>query len=210
MTTDDGEETTVTGSDGEWDGEERRVRDRAADARDASADARSATADARDVEAEARDREVDGRQADAELRLAEANVHMQIAKEHLLAAEARRAEADHRADDAAHLMSFADEQLVVAAEKLADATSDSEEYQRAIYHYTQLVRHRMANPLQVIVGVAETLRSRPDLPDADRAAMLDALLQEARVLQRVCLAPTIMHPSEQGLDPAPALQPQDD
>lgn len=38
-------------------------------------------------------------------------------------------------------MSFADEQLVVAAAKLAEATSDSEEYQRALFHYTQLVRH---------------------------------------------------------------------
>ena len=58
-------------------------------------------------------------------------------------------------------MSFADEQLVVAAAKLAEATSDSEEYQRALFHYTQLVRHRMANPLQVIVGAAATLRAGP-------------------------------------------------
>ena len=103
-------------------------------------------------------------------------------------------------------MSFADEQLVVAAAKLAEATSDSEEYQRALFHYTQLVRHRMANPLQIIVGAAATLRARTDLPIDEHLALLDVIVKEAVVLERICLAPKIMDPSEDTLDPAPRLR----
>ena len=141
----------------------------------------------------------------AAARLAEANAHMQSAQEHLLEASAHRALADHRAEDAEQLMHKADEQLVVAAAKLAEATSDSEEYQRALYHYTQLVRHRMANPLQTILGMAQTLASMPDLPRSDRLLMIDAILKQAQVLEKVCLDPTIMHASEHELDPRPSL-----
>ncbi len=102
-------------------------------------------------------------------------------------------------------MSFADEQLVVAAAKLAEATSDSEEYQRALYDYTALVRHRMANPLQTIVGAAATLKARPDLPNDQQAALLDVIVKEAVVLERICLTPKIMHPSEDLLAPTPTL-----
>jgi len=142
----------------------------------------------------------------AELRLAEANVHMQAAKEHLIAAASQSAAADHQTEDAERLMSFADEQLVVAAAKLAEATSDSEEYQRALFDYTQLVRHRMANPLQVIVGAAATLRARSDLPIDEHLALLDMIVKEAVVLERICLAPNIMPPSEDQLDPTPTLR----
>jgi signal transduction histidine kinase len=131
---------------------------------------------------------------------------MNSAQKHLLAASAHMALADHRAEDADRLMHEADEQLVVAAAKLAEATSDSDEYQRALYHYTQLVRHRMANPLQVISGMAQTLANMPDLPESDRAPMLDAILGAARVLERICLEPKIMHASEHELEPVPALK----
>jgi len=107
-------------------------------------------------------------------------------------------------------MHKADEQLVVAAAKLAEATSDSEEYQRALYHYTQLVRHRMANPLQTIFGMAQTLASMPDLPRSDRLLMIDAILKQAQVLEKVCLDPTIMHASEHELDPRPSLKSRND
>ncbi|HEY6017119.1 MAG TPA: hypothetical protein VIU16_10055 [Gaiellaceae bacterium] len=102
-------------------------------------------------------------------------------------------------------MSFADEQLVIAAEKLAEATSDSEEYQRALYHYTQLVRHRMANPLQIIGGCAATLQAKPDLPREERLLLLEEVYKQVRILERVCLDPKIMHPSEESLDPRPAV-----
>jgi signal transduction histidine kinase len=150
-------------------------------------------------------RTADQRAMDAELRLAEANVHMQAAKEHLVAAETQAAAADHRSEDAERLMNFADEQLVVAAAKLAEATSDSEEYQRALYDYTALVRHRMANPLQTIVGAAATLKARPDLPSDQQLALLDVIVKEAVVLERICLTPKIMHPSEDPLAPTPTL-----
>ena len=121
------------------------------------------------------------------------------------AAAAQMAVADHRTDDAERLMTFADEQLVVAAAKLAEATSDSEEYQRALYHYTQLVRHRMANPLQIIGGIAATLIAQPELASADRLNLLEIMSKQTKILERICLEPKIMHASEQGLDPVPAL-----
>jgi signal transduction histidine kinase len=102
-------------------------------------------------------------------------------------------------------MSFADEQLITAAAKLAEATSDSAEYQRALYHYTQLVRHRMANPLQVIGGAAATLQAQPDLDPAARELLIAAIYKQAKVLELICLEPKIMHPSENGLDPRPGV-----
>jgi signal transduction histidine kinase len=150
-------------------------------------------------------RTADERAVSAEIRLAEANVHMQAAKEHLIAAASQAAAADHQTEEAERLMSFADEQLVVAAAKLAEATSDSEEYQRALFHYTALVRHRMANPLQTIVGAAATLKAKPDLPSDQRLALLDVIVKEAVVLERVCLTPKVMHPSEATLTPTPIL-----
>jgi signal transduction histidine kinase len=134
---------------------------------------------------------------------------MQTAKQNLLAAETQSAAAEHQTEEAERLMSFADEQLVVAAAKLAEATSDSVEYQRALFDYTSLVRHRMANPLHTIVGAAATLRARPDIPADQRLALLDAIVKEAVVLERVCLTPKIMHPSEGSLAPTPTPSPQD-
>ena len=63
----------------------------------------------------------------------------------------------------------------------------------------------MANPLQTIVGAAATLRARPDLPSDQQLALLDVIVKEAVVLERICLAPKIMHPSERPLAPTPTL-----
>ena len=185
--------------------------------READADERDETADARDVAADARDVAAAGDQRDvallrldleqravlADLRLAEANVALQSAKEHLHAAAAQEAAAEHKTEDAERLKSFADDQLITAAAKLAEATSDSEEYQRALYHYTQLVRHRMANPLHVIGGAAATLQARPEMPATEREALLNEIYRQAKVLERVCLEPKIMDASENGLNPIP-------
>jgi hypothetical protein len=65
----------------------------------------------------------------------------------------------------------------------------------------------MANPLQTIVGAAATLRARTDLAADQRIALLDAIVKEAVVLERICLAPKIMHPSEAKLAPTPAVGP---
>lgn len=63
----------------------------------------------------------------------------------------------------------------------------------------------MANPLQAIVGAAATLKARPDLPDEQQLVLLDVIVKEAVVLERICLAPKIMHPSEDTLAPTPTL-----
>jgi signal transduction histidine kinase len=194
------------------------VRKERADTREANADEREESADAREVAADARDvaaaddhrdveqlrRDLERRAVVADLRVAEANVALQSAKEHLNAAAAQGAAAEHKTEDAERLKSFADDQLVTAAAKLAEATSDSEEYQRALYHYTQLVRHRMANPLHIIGGAATTLRARPDMPAAERTVLLNEIYRQAKVLERVCLEPKIMNSSENGLEPRPA------
>jgi hypothetical protein len=176
--------TTAPDRDSVADAREEHADTREADAdeREESADAREVVADARDVAAagdlrdvERQRHELEKRSVVADLRLAEANVALQAAKEHLYAAAAQEAQADHKAEDADRLKSFADEQLVTAAAKLAEATSDSEEYQRALYHYTQLVRHRMVNPLHVIGGAAATLQARPEMAATERAALLNEI-----------------------------------
>ena len=63
----------------------------------------------------------------------------------------------------------------------------------------------MANPLQTIVGAAATLKARPDLPSEQQLALVDVIVKEAVVLERICLAPKIMHPSEGALAPTPNL-----
>ena len=63
----------------------------------------------------------------------------------------------------------------------------------------------MANPLQTIVGAAATLRTRRDLPADQQIALLDAIVKEAVVLERICLTPKIMHPSEEALAPTPTI-----
>lgn len=180
-------------------------RELAADLRQAAADKREETADERELVAAADQVSLDQRAAEAELRLAEANVALQSAKEHLHAAAAQEAAAEHKTEDAERLMSFADEQLVTAAAKLAEATSDSAEYQRALYHYTQLVRHRMANPLHVIGGAAATLQAQPGLDAESRGLLVAAIYKQAKILELICLEPKIMHPSENGLDPRPDI-----
>jgi signal transduction histidine kinase len=190
-------------------------RERALDAREAEVDIREADADDREDSADDREDSAQATQlrADADtaragLMLAEANVALQAAKEHLNAAESQQAAADHKTEDAERLMSFADDQLATAAAKLAEATSDSdsEEYQRALYHYTQLVRHRMANPLHIIGGAAATLQAQPELDSLAKNALLAEIYKQTKILERVCLEPKVMHPSENGLEPMPATR----
>jgi hypothetical protein len=67
----------------------------------------------------------------------------------------------------------------------------------------------MANPLQTITGMADTLRHMPDLPAEERLQMLDAIYKQAKVLEKVCLDPKIMHASELELEPRPLLRSRD-
>jgi signal transduction histidine kinase len=117
--------------------------------------------------------------------------------------EARMAEADRRMADAEALLEIASAQLSVAARNIANANAAEREYRRAIWHYTQLMKHRISNPLQTIIGMAETLRDMPDLERSRRQAMVEAIGQQARVLRDVSLEPRVLAENERVLHPAP-------
>lgn len=118
-------------------------------------------------------------------------------------ATARMAEADRRMADAEALLEIASAQLSVAARNIASANAAEREYRRAVWHYTQLVKHRISNPLQTIIGMSDTLRDMPDLERSRRLAMVEAIGQQARVLRDVTLEPRVVAASERALRPAP-------
>jgi signal transduction histidine kinase len=163
--------------------------ERRADLRSASADARIADADARIL--------------DAKAQIRHAATAMKAAMAHMVAAEAHMRDADQKSVDANDLMDEADVRMANAAALLSDAEDDSAEYERALYHYTQLVRHRMANPLQAIGGLAQTLEENPDLPRERRIEMISAIREQARVLTRVSLEPGNLDATERELHPKP-------
>lgn len=66
--------------------------------------------------------------------------------------------------------------------------------------------NRQGGTPRVLVGAAATLRARSDLPIDEHLALLDMIVKEAVVLERICLAPKIIHPSETQLDPTPTLR----
>lgn len=172
---------------------------------EALADARRAEqrADARAADADARVADADARIVDADAQTRHAMTAMDAAISHMSAAEAHMRDADQRATDADHLMLRADAHIERAAKALASAKDDSAEYQRALYHYTQLVRHRMANPLQAIYGLAQTLEEHPDLPRDRRLEMIATIREQAQALERVSLDPDNLDEAERELHPRP-------
>lgn len=88
---------------------------------------------------------------------------------------------------------------VARAQRLAD------EYERATHHYGQLVRHRLANPLSVIRGNAQTLMELDGLGEECRAALLTGILEMAQRLERISLGPTIETSEELCFDAVPRL-----
>lgn len=118
--------------------------------------------------------------------------------------------ADRRMADAEALLEVASAQLAVAARNIASANAAEREYRRAVWHYTQLMKHRISNPLQTIIGMADTLRDMPDLERSRRQAMIEAIGQQARVLRDVSLEPRVVAETERVLRPQPldaAVQP---
>ncbi|MCW2921269.1 MAG: hypothetical protein JWL76_1143 [Thermoleophilia bacterium] len=85
--------------------------------------------------------------------------------------------------------------------KESGATSSEDEYRRALRDYTQLMRHRLANPLTTIVSGIATLRERPDMEPDTRAALLDMMAEHASELERVALYPIVQRPEESNLVP---------
>jgi signal transduction histidine kinase len=115
----------------------------------------------------------------------------------------REAAAERRMQDAEALLEIASSQLSVAARNIANANAAEREYRRAMWHYTQLMKHRISNPLQTIIGMSETLRDMPDLEASRRQAMIEAIGQQARVLREVSLEPRVLAENERILRPAP-------
>ena len=81
------------------------------------------------------------------------------------------------------------------------------EYQRALLDYTQLVRHRIANPLTAVTGGLSTLLER-DLDPATQRLLLETMLDQARELERVALHPETLRAEEATLTPAPRRGPE--
>lgn len=80
-----------------------------------------------------------------------------------------------------------------------------EEYERANRHYTQVVRHRMMNPIAAIRGAALTLRDRPEITDPTRGQLLDAIIDGCGELEQVSLVPERRDELERDLDAVPRI-----
>lgn len=172
---------------------------------DALASARSAErrADVCSADALARIVDADARSVDADAQTRHAQTGIEAAKRHMEAARLHMEAANSHEADAMATQQRADERLAEAAALLADAEEDSAEYDRAVYHYTQLVRHRMANPIQVICGMAQTLRDQRTMDPELRHQMVVAIHEQAQVLERVCLDPRVLDDAERELRPRP-------
>ena len=133
----------------------------------------------------------------AEALVVEALSQSQHADHRLETADARMRQAEERTAEAT-LVRVAAEALAVESQLLArDAQKDSAEYQRALHHYQQLVRHRLANPLQIILGLSETLLTIPDIGEAQRREMLTMIRHQAVLLGRASLFDTAQQGDEE-------------
>jgi hypothetical protein len=135
-----------------------------------------------------------GESSDSDVR--DATARMRDANRHMAAATRRDEQASER-------MAEADRRIVAADESRSAAVEDSAEYDRALYHYTQLVRHRIVNPIQVIGGMAQTMLAMPDLPRERRRELLLAILEQVETLEHVSLEPTAQGEEERELHPRP-------
>jgi signal transduction histidine kinase len=81
------------------------------------------------------------------------------------------------------------------------------EYTRARYDYTQVVRHRIANPLTVIKGAAHTL-DIGELDEEVRHTLRRAIIDAAQQLEEISLEPTRQGKEEYEFDaiPRPATE----
>lgn len=73
-------------------------------------------------------------------------------------------------------------------------------YDRALRDYTQLLRHRIANPLTAITAGLATLRDI-EVDDATRAEIMATIFEQARALERVALQPLVIGEEEAELQP---------
>ena len=127
------------------------------------------------------------------------NLEQQETEQHAIADElrvqARALEAEIRAKW---------DELQEAKRPAREAAAD---YRRALLDYTQLVRHRIANPLTAVTGGISTLLER-DLDRATQLQLLEAMLEQAQELERVALHPETLRAEEATLTPTPQRGPQ--
>lgn len=92
--------------------------------------------------------------------------------------------------------------VLAAAERcIMEARTAEAEYRRALDDFQRLMAHRIANPLQVIVGMVDTLLLMPDLDSTRRIAFLTAISEQAHVLREVSTAPRVVSLVESELRP---------
>lgn len=94
--------------------------------------------------------------------------------------------------------------------ELRQARLREEEYDRARRHYTQVVRHRVMNPLTVIEGTLYTLRDGVPVDDDTRRSMCCAALDASRELRELSLEPERRDALEHELDALPNPRPESD
>ena len=113
----------------------------------------------------------------------------------------------HRVDDVTDLVRLQetgaqlehDLELVREPARVAAA-----EYRRALLDYTQLVRHRLANPLTALTAGVMTLRDLDDsLDDETRQEILEAMIDTSHRLERAVLHPELDTGVEGGLQVVP-------
>jgi signal transduction histidine kinase len=85
-----------------------------------------------------------------------------------------------------------------------EAKYRSYEYERARLDYTQIVRHRIANPLMVIKGAAQTLEG-DNLDEPTRHELRQEIIAAAERLEEISLEPTQQGFEEHDLDGVPRV-----
>lgn len=90
--------------------------------------------------------------------------------------------------------------------EIAASRAEAAEYDRARRDYEQLMRHRIANPLTVVSGGIETLRTYGERLDAGtRALLLDDISEALARLDLVEVTPTPVSVEEHCLDAVPRV-----
>ena len=106
--------------------------------------------------------------------------------------------------DTVHLDEADDEHERELATIREPARIAAAEYRRALRDYTQLVRHRLANPLTALtVGVATLRDLEPGLDSRTRCRILDSMAETALRLEQAVLHPDRETSSEGGLRSSP-------
>jgi signal transduction histidine kinase len=83
------------------------------------------------------------------------------------------------------------------------------EYDRALHHYTQVVRHRILNPITVVKGSAQTLRTGAVRDPSIHEQLCDVIIDMASEMERITLRPERRDALEHDLDALPHVEGHD-